>query len=760
MTEVNARNEQLVFVHGEQFHLTNGVVSYIFAANGEGKLISLYFGAAVPDRADFGYLVELQHRPVSSCPIEGDLMYSLEHLRQEFPEYGTSDYRRPAISVRQGNGSTITDFRYVGYRIVSGKPALDGLPATYVDDDSEATTLEVDLRDEPTGVDVTLSYAIMRDLPVVARSVRVTNNGGDAVTIERLESLNLDLPDRDYDMTELTGAWARERAVHRQKLHHGTQSIESLRGASGHFANPVAAFARPGATEAAGEVIGVGFVYSGSYTIGAQVDSYDVTRLQVGFDDLTFRWHLDAGETFQSPEAVLTYGCDGYDGMSQTFHRLVLRHLVRGPWRDRERPILINNWEATYFDFNEEKLVSIAAKARDAGVELFVLDDGWFGERNDDTAGLGDWAPNKTRLPEGLGRLSRRINDLGMKFGLWFEPEMVNKDSDLYRAHPDWIIHTPGRHESHGRNQYVLNFADPKVVDAIYDQMYELLSSANISYIKWDMNRNITEAYDITRGTEHQGEVFHRYILGVYALHERLLRVFPDLIIEGCASGGGRFDLGMLHYVQQIWASDDSDAAERIRIQYGTSMFYPLAAIGAHVSIVPNHQTGRVTPIATRANVAMFGTFGFELDLSQLTADEYAQVEDETAFFKRYREVIHTGSFHRLVSPFENDRDKAAWMVVSEDRRTAIVADYRILTHPNTAYTRLYPRGLDPDAVYRVSCTGPSAVDGGTFTGSELMNIGLVSSDASSGQPGDGNPLGGTADFTSRLFVLDAVDAG
>lgn len=746
----------LVFVHGNQFHLTNGTVSYIFAANNEGKLLNLYMGAAVPDREDFGYLVEFQHRPMSTCPIEGDLTYSLEHLRQEFPEYGTSDYRRPAIRIRQANGSTITDFRFEDYRIIPGKPRIPGLPATYVDDVDDATTLEIDLRDDLTGVVCTLSYTIMRNLPVVTRSVRVTNCGNDAVDIERLASFNLDLPDCAYEMTELTGAWARERAIRRQPLHHGTQAIESLRGGSGHFANPVAAFSRPGTTESTGEVLGVGFVYSGSYTISAQVDTYNVTRVQIGFDDLTFRWHLDAGQTFHAPEAVLVYSGDGYDTMSRAFHQLVLRHLIRGPWRDRERPILINNWEATYFDFDEDQLVSIAAGAKEAGVELFVLDDGWFGERNDDTAGLGDWTPNVTRLPGGLGRLSRRITDLGMKFGLWFEPEMVNKNSDLYRAHPDWIIHTPGRHESHGRNQYVLNFADPAVVDAIYEQMHRLLTDADISYIKWDMNRNISEAYDVTRGAEHQGELFHRYILGVYELHERLLEAFPDLIIEGCSSGGGRFDFGMLYYAPQIWASDNSDAVERIAIQYGTSLFYPLASIGAHVSVVPNHQTGRVTPLNTRINVAMFGTFGFELDLMQLSRDEYVQVVEATAFFKQYRDTIHTGDFHRLISPFDEDRDKAAWMVVSRDQRTAIVADYRILTHPNTGYTRLRLRGLDPQTVYRVTCTGPSSIDGYVFTGAELMRAGLVSSDASTGQSGDINPLGHTADFTSRLFVLEA----
>lgn len=744
----------IVNEQNRQFHLTNGRISYIIKADEQGTLLSLYFGKAVPDREDFGYLIELAHRPTSTCRIDGDLHYSLEHLRQEYPEYGTGDYRTPAIAVRQPNGSDMVDLTYDGYHVSQGKPKLEGLPATYVDNEDDAATLSIDLVDRLIGLSVTLNYTVFADKPAVARSVVIGNNGADALSVERAMSLSLDLPDSDYDMTEFTGAWSRERHPHTQHLHYGTQQIESLRNASGHFANPVAAFARPGASEDHGEVIGLAFEYSGNFDLHAEVDTYDVTRLQLGINERGFAWHLEPGETFQTPEALIAYSDEGYDGMSRTFHRLVLDNIVRGAWKRRERPILINNWEATYFDFDEDKLVDIARTAKQAGVELFVLDDGWFGARNNDTAGLGDWTPNPARLPQGLAGLSKRINDLGLKFGLWFEPEMVNKDSDLYRAHPDWAVHTPGRRMNHGRNEFLLNFANKDVVDNIYGQMSRLLDEANIAYIKWDMNRFVSEGYDVTRGAEHQGEAYHRYILGVYDLLERLLQRFPDLIIEGCASGGGRFDMGMLYYTPQIWCSDDTDAIERLKIQYGTSYFYPLSAMGAHVSVVPNHQANRITPIETRANVAMFGTFGYELDLNTLSEEEFGKVRSQIEFFKRYREIIHTGDFHRLVSPDGNEQ--AAWMVVSRDRKTAIVGDYRILLTPNSRYMRLHLRGLDENTQYRVSCTGASSIDGAAFTGAELMRIGMVSSDGSYGEMGDSEPLGKASDFSSRLFVLTA----
>lgn len=740
-----------------QFHLTNGSISYIFKADDHGKLISLYAGAAVPDRPDFSYLIELQHRSTATCRDTGSLLYSLEHLRQEFPEHGTGDYRLPAIVIAQESGSRITDFVYARHRIVAGKPALAGLPATYVETPDDACTLQVTLADELTGVEATLSYTVFAHANVIARSVAVANAGAHAVQIERLMSLSVDMPDCRWDMTAFTGAWARERIPHTQPLHPGLQQIGSTRGASSHAFNPTMLLCRPGTTEAHGDAMGVALVYSGNHDLHVEVDTFDVARIQAGINDFGFSWHLAPGETFQAPEALLGISGDGIGELSAQFHRTVREHIVRGPWKHQERPILINNWEATYFNFDEDRLVSIAKHAQEMGVELLVLDDGWFGSRSSDTSGLGDWTPNLDRLPGGLTGLARRINDLGMQFGLWFEPEAVNLDSNLCRAHPDWLIHTPDRALSHGRNEYLLDFTRTEVVEGIYDQMYALLSTANISYIKWDMNRYISEAFDLQRDARHQGEFCHRYILGVYALLERLLTTFPDLLIEGCASGGGRFDMGMLHYTPQIWCSDDSDAVERMKIQYGTSVFYPLSSIGAHVSCVPNHQVNRTTPLETRAQVAMFGTFGYELDLDALTADELECMRDQVAFFKQNRSLFHTGSFYRLRAPYTNER--TTWMVVAPDRSRAIVGDYRILLTPNAPYSSVRLQGLDERMRYRVEVRGgTSGIDGGTFTGAELMRIGLVDSDASSGELGGVNPLGTTSDFASRLFILTAVE--
>ena len=748
----------VVIVHeqAKQFHLTNGSISYILQADDQGKLMNLYYGSAVPDRDDFSYLVEYQHRSTATCRKEGDLLYSLEHLRLEYPEYGTGDYRRPAIIVTQPNGSKITDLQYSSYVINQGKPRFADLPSTYSNGDDDATTLDITLKDRLLGLTVVLHYTIFRDSPIIARSATIMNQGTQQLVLDRAMSLSVDLPDCRYDMTDFVGAWARERHPQKHRLHIGIQAIESLRGASGHFANPTALFSRPCTDEVAGEAIGLALEYSGDFDLHAEVDSFDVTRLQVGINDFNFSWQLGPEESFQTPEALIGYTTEGFNGLSHGFHNVVRNNIIRGPWKNRERPILINNWEATYFDFDEDKLVAIAQRAHEVGVELFVLDDGWFGARNNDKAGLGDWTPNADRLPNGLTTLARRINDLGMQFGLWFEPEMVNKDSDLFRAHPEWALRTPGRAMSQGRNQYVLNFADNEVVDNIYGQMYSLLSSANIAYIKWDMNRYISEGYDITRDAAHQGELFHRYILGVYGLMERLLQAFPDLLIESCASGGGRFDMGMLYYSPQIWCSDDTDAVERLNIQYGTSVFYPLVSMGSHVSITPNHQTGRVTPLHTRSNVAMFGTFGYELDLGKLSEEEVREVRREVDLFQEYRSIIHRGDFYRLMAPYNNR--KAAWMVVASDRRRALVGDYKILLKPNSPYTRIQLRGLDPKTVYSVKCTGPSTISGKQFSGAELMGIGLVDTDASSGEMGGVNPLGVTEDFDSKLFILEAVN--
>ena len=731
-----------------QFHLTNDEISYIFRVSEDGKLLQLYYGAAVPER-DYSYLVELQHRPMTTYRKEGDLRYSLEHMRQEFPEYGTTDFRHPAICLRQGNGSRITDFVYVSHQMVDGKPALEGLPATYTEAQTEAKTLILTLRDAVTKVEVQLFYTIFTDWPVIARSSKVINQGRETCYLESLASLSLDLPDADYDWLQLSGAWARERHIKERPLQQGIQSIESTRGISSPHHNPFVALKRSETTEFSGPVLGAALVYSGNFLIQAEVDTYDVTRLQLGINPFGFEWKLAAGQSFTSPEALLVYSERGLNGMSQVFHQLFRRRLARGYWRERARPVLINNWEATYFDFSENQLLDLAEKAQEVEVELFVLDDGWFGQRTNDRAGLGDWFVNPERLPQGLGSLAERIHGLGMKFGLWFEPEMVNKDSQLYRSHPDWLLAVPDRQPHHGRNQFVLDYSRPEVVDEIFERLSAVIEEAQLDYIKWDMNRPLTDVFSSAWPADQQGEIFHRYVLGVYDLYERLTSRYPHLLFESCSSGGGRFDPGMLYYAPQAWTSDDSDAIERLKIQYGTSLLYPLSSMGAHVSIVPNHQTNRLTPLKTRGNVAFFGSFGYELDLNQLSPEELAEVREQIAFYKRHRELIHNGTFYRLQSPFKGD-GQTAWMVVSQDQNMALLGTFKVLNQVNRSHQRLQLKGLALDKVYRL--------EGRSYTGAELMRVGLVTTDASSGQLLEDSEQKPSYDFDSKLWLFEAED--
>ena len=740
-------NEMNIIYRSEnqQFHLFNQEISYIFKISEDGKLLHLYYGENLPDN-DYSHLIEMHHRPMTTYRNENDLLYSLEHLKQEFPEYGTTDFRHPAISLLQKNGSRLSDFVYQGYEVEEGKPKLEGLPATYVDNNDESKTLKVYILDSVTNVQVELLYTIYRDYPVITRSARVMNKGKDIQIIENISSLSLDLPDANYEWQQLSGAWGRERTIKSRTLQQGIQSIESTRGISSHQHNPFVTLKRKNTDENQGEAIGAALVYSGNFLIQAEVDTWDVTRLQVGINPFGFNWKLNPGEIFTAPEAILVYSSKGLNAMSQTFHQLFRKRLARGKWREKDRPVLINNWEATYFDFDEEKLVNIAKKAFDVGIELFVLDDGWFGERENDCAGLGDWHVNPKRLPRGIGSLSEKIRSFGMKFGLWFEPEMVNKDSELYRTHPNWIISTPNRKPNHGRNQYVLNFGLDEVVENIFDQMCKIIDESNLDYIKWDMNRPLTDVFDSHLLADQQGEVFHRYVLGVYRLYEKLITKYPNILFESCSSGGGRFDPGMLHYAPQAWASDDSDAIERLKIQYGTSMLYPLSSIGAHVSIVPNHQTNRITPIKTRGNVAFFGAFGYELDLNELSEGDLRIVKEQIAFYKKYRTIIHNGTFYRLLSPFDDD-NQTAWMVVSHDKKTAIVAHYKTLNEVNAPYRRLKLKGLDNDGFYKI---GQNSLRSGI----ELMRAGLVCSDASSGQINDQNRRPETFDFDSKIWVI------
>ena len=731
---------------GDTFHLYNQEISYIMKVLPNHQMGQIYFGKRIQIPEDCSYFLETSSRPMSSCVFDTDNRFSMEHIRQEYGVFGTSDYRMPATEVLQENGSRISEFCFREYRIQAGKPKLPGLPATYVENEEEAETLVIRLADPVTGLELELFYTIFAAGGILARNARFVNRGEQALHLQSAMSLCLDLPDSGYDMIQFSGAWARERYPKTRRLEQGIQSVGSIRGNSSHNHNPFMILKRPTADEFQGEAIGFSLIYSGNFLAQVEVDTYDTARVLLGIHPHCFDWKLDPSEEFQTPEAVMVYTDQGLNHLSQTFHRLYQKRLARGYWRDRVRPILINNWEATYFDFTEDKLVEIAEKARECGVELFVLDDGWFGKRCGEQAGLGDWVANPDRLKNGITGLAQRIEDLGMKFGLWFEPEMVNKDSDLYREHPDWIIQAPGRRNSHGRYQYVLDFSRKEVVDRIYEMMDKILSEAKVSYIKWDMNRSITECYSAALPPDRQGEVYHRYILGVYDLYERLTSKFPQILFESCASGGGRFDPGMLYYAPQCWTSDDSDAVERIKIQYGTSYCYPVSSMGTHVSVVPNHQINRITPLDTRANVAYFGTFGYELDLNTLTADEQEEVKGQIAFMKQYRQLFQFGTFYRLQSPFEHNT--SAWMVVSDDRKEAIVGWYRVLNGVNLPYTRLRLKGLCEDLPYKVD--GES----GIHYGSELMNAGLITTDASSGQAQGNEEM--CRDFESRLYILKA----
>jgi len=727
----------------QTFHLYNNQISYIFKVLKNHQLGQLYYGKAIHDRENFDHLFEICQRPMAPCTFEGDLTFSLEHIKQEYPSYGSGDMRHPAIDIIQENGSRIIHFEYQSHEIIKGKLKLKNLPATYVENESEATTLRVTLYDHIIDTKIILSYTIYEERPVITRHAYIENCGTQKLILNQAMSMSLDLPDQDYEMIELTGAWSRERYVKNRQLEQGIQSVYSLRGCSSHNFNPFIALKRKDCTEYNGEVLGFSFVYSGNFLAQVEVDTYHVSRVTMGIHPHYFSWPLQHGESFQTPEVVMVYSSHGLNAMSQTYHQLYQKRLARGLYRDQVRPILVNNWEGTYFDFDEDKILEMAKTAQKLGIELFVLDDGWFGKRNNDLAGLGDWYPNFDKLPHGIAGLSQKIHDMGMKFGLWFEPEMVNKDSDLYRAHPNWTLETPNRESCHGRNQFILDYSNPEVVDYIYQMMIKIIDESHISYIKWDMNRCMSEVYSSVHEASCQGKVMHEYILGVYHLYEMLTSRYPDILFESCASGGARFDPGMMYYAPQCWTSDDTDAIERIKIQYGTSYVYPLSSMGTHVSAIPNHQVFRKTPIETRANVAYFGTFGYELNLNQLSQEEQEIIVKQVQFMKEYREVFQFGTFYRLKSPFEGN--ETVWIVVSQDQNTAIVGYYRPLQEVNQGYRRVKLLGLDEKKEYHVSILEIDCY------GDELMNVGLITSDSSCGENKDGN-----GDYLSKLYILKA----
>ncbi|EJT6493347.1 alpha-galactosidase [Clostridium perfringens] len=726
----------------KEFHLYNKEISYIIHILPNGHVGNLYFGKKIDPYKTYNHLFEGIYRPLAAYVYEGDNKFSLQNTRQEYPTFGLSDFRKGAFLIKQENGSEISDFKYESHKIIEGKLKLKGLPQTYVENKEDATTLEITLLDEVIKSKLKLYFTIFEDRAVITRSASFLNLSNKSINIEKAMSFNLDLPDSNYNMIQLNGAWGRERHVYDRSIKEGTQGFYSLKGASSAEFNPFLALRRSNTDEFSGEVIGFSLVYSGNFMAEIDVDTYNQTRIMMGIHPDRFSWPLNLNEEFYTPEVVIVYSDKGLNYMSQVYHSLYRECLMRGKWKNSVRPILLNSWEALSFSIDEEKIKELATNASKLGVELFVLDDGWFGKRNNDNAGLGDWTVNKEKFPNGLNEIIEYINKLGMDFGIWIEPEMVNKESELYRSHPDWIIHDPNRKPSHTRNQYTLDFSRDEVVDHIYNQIEKLLSDYNISYVKWDMNRYITECYSKDKGANLQGTVYHKYILNVYKLYDKLITRFPNILFESCSSGGARFDPGMLYYAPQTWTSDNTDAIERIKIQYGSSLVYPLISMGSHVSESPNQQVFRETALETRANVAYFGNLGYELDVNNLSDVEKEEIKKQIQFYKENIEVFQFGKFYRIRNPYNNNI--SAWMVKSNDEKTIILGCYKLLNHANEGKERVKLFGLDKDGDYKLSYPYEKE-----FKGDELMNVGISMNDDYFCNSGN--------DFSSVLYLLRKI---
>ncbi|MBO5033292.1 MAG: alpha-galactosidase [Lachnospiraceae bacterium] len=699
------------------FQLETANTLYQMKADAFGVLNHLWYGARTDccmdyllDYPDVGYAGNIYEA--------GDKRtYSLNTLPQEYAASGVGDFRIPAVSVTHEDGSSALDLRFQEYHVRKGKYGIPGLPAVYADE-NDAETLEIVLKDTVSGVEVVLLYGVIAQADVITRSVIVRNNGTTPIVINRAHSLCIDIPYGDWEWVHFHGRHTMERQVERVPLIHGIQESSSTRGTSSHQQNPAVLLCEKGCTETEGFCIGAALMYSGGFQTQVEKDQLEQVRLVMGINPDTFAWTLEAGACFYAPEVILSCSEHGMGLLSHRFHEIIRNHVCRGKYKLSGRPVLINNWEATYFAFDEEKIEKIAKQAAELGIDMMVLDDGWFGKRDSDTSGLGDWFVNETKLKGGLGRLVERINRMGMKFGIWFEPEMVSEDSELYRRHPEWAIRIPGRNPMRSRYQLVLDMSNTEVTEYLYQVMSQILRENHIEYVKWDMNRSICDWYTRTLPKNRQMELPHRYILGLYGLLERLTGEFPDVLFEGCSGGGGRFDAGMLYYCPQIWCSDDTDAHERTFIQYGTSFFYPVSAVGSHVSAVPNHQTGRMTSIRTRGTVAMAGSFGYELDLNKLSPEEKEEVAGQVRAYKGYQDLIYNGFYYRLSNPHEENR--CIWAFVSKDQTEALVQGVVFRAASNTLRARIRLAGLAADAEYRLTESGQ------VFTGKALMTGGVL----------------------------------
>ncbi len=698
---------------GRIFTLDTKHTSYRMKVDEYGFLLHLYYGGRVYGNMD--YLLTCYDRGFSGNPwdVGNDRTYSLDVLPQEYPVMGVGDFRNSALIVRNADGSDCCDLRYIGHEIKQGKYGLPGLPAVYADA-GEAETLEITLGDKVSGMRVTLLYGVLEEADIITRSVVLENRGVNNVTVEKAASACLDFVTGSFDMLSFYGRHTMERNLQREELRHGTYAIGSCRGTSSHQYNPAVILADRNTTEDAGGCYGMVFVYSGNFLFEAERDQYDQTRLLMGMQSDLFHYPLEQGEKLVVPETILCYSDQGLGTLSARFHDCIREHLCRGKFRDAPRPVLLNSWEAAYFTFDGQTLLKLAKSTAALGIDMIVMDDGWFGKREDDNSGLGDWQVNEKKLGCTLRELIEQINGEGVKFGIWIEPEMVSEDSELYRQHPDWALRIPGREPVRGRNQLVLDFSRADVRDYIFEQICSILDQGKIEYVKWDMNRSIA---DVFSGETEQGKVTYQYVLGVYDFLERLLQKYPDILLEGCSGGGGRFDAGMLYYTPQIWCSDNTDALDRLRIQYGTSFFYPASAVGSHVSAVPNHQTGRSVSLHTRGVVAMAGAFGYELDPEKLTAEEREAVREQIRQYRSREELIRRGRYYRLSDPFT--AAYTAWMFVSKDGSRALLSVVMLEMHGNMTVSYVKLKGLDAASVYR------DTESGRRYYGADLMEAGL-----------------------------------
>lgn len=704
---------------GRIFTLQTAHTTYQMKVDDFGFLLHLYYGKKVCGNMD--YLLTYYDRGFSGNPADAgdDRTYSMDALPQEYPAMGTGDYRSSAIIVRNADGSECCDLRYVSHVIKKGKYELKGLPAVFSDEE-KAETLELFLEDKVSKVVVQLLYGVLEKEDIITRSVTIYNHGAGEIIVEKAASACLDFVTGTYDLLSFYGRHAMERNLQRMEIGHGGYAIGSRRGTSSHQYNPAVILAEKNTTEDVGNCYGMVFVYSGNFLCEAEKDQYEQTRVMMGLQSDYFHYPLGKDESLIVPETILSFSDKGFGDLSRKYHRCIRKHICRGKYSRQIRPVLINSWEAAYFDFNGETICRLAEEAAELGIDMVVMDDGWFGKRDDDNSGLGDWQVNEKKLGCCLGELIQRINDAGVKFGIWIEPEMISEDSELYREHPGWAMQIPGRAPVRSRNQLALDFSKAEVRDHIFNRICSVLDQGNIEYVKWDMNRSLADIYS---REQCQGKVTYDYVLGVYEFLEKLMQKYPDILIEGCSGGGGRFDAGMMYYTPQIWCSDNTDAIDRVRIQYGTSFFYPMSTVGSHVSAVPNHQTGRSVSLHTRGVVAMAGTFGYELDPAKLSAEEKEEIREQIRQYKQYAQLIQNGNYYRLSNPSE--KSYAAWMYVSEDGEEALLNVVMLENHGNMTVDYVKLKGLMPDAAYEVTAEygdidcGKAIAGNGNATGCE-----------------------------------------